>query len=157
MTKYCCVPGCKGTGGFHFPKDPVLRKKWQIAVRRETAKKKLWKPTDHSVVCYDHFQESDFQKSQLERLRKDLVPGAIPTVFNFRKDESENEQLQKLERAERKALRNLKKSSPEENLATTSYNSAQLGTEESQIFLLVEVSCKKIYNFVLSTILFNLN
>ena len=105
MTKYCCVPGCKETGGFQFPRDPVMRKKWQVAIRREAASKKLWKPTDHSIVCQRHFVESDFKKSNLERLRKDLIPGAIPTVFDFIRKVSEIDKQQKNERANRTAAR----------------------------------------------------
>ncbi len=62
MPDYCSVPLCKGFGGFHFPKDPVLRKKWQIAIKRQTKKKELWKPSKYSVVCEKHFLETDFDQ-----------------------------------------------------------------------------------------------
>ena len=81
--KYCCVPGCKETGGFKFPKDPNQRKKWQVAIRRQDKNKKLWKPSIHSVVCQNHFKSEDFKQSPFERLRKDLIPDAVPSIFCF--------------------------------------------------------------------------
>lgn len=82
--KYCCVPGCKEPGGFKFPENPRLRNKWRRAIRREGPKKKLWKPTNHSVVCAKHFTEDDFAVSPIPRLRCDLVRGAVPSVFSFK-------------------------------------------------------------------------
>jgi len=108
MTNYCCVPGCRETGGFKFPKDPALCRKWQIAVRRETKNKKLWKPSVHSVVCAKHFQTKDFIKSNLERLRQDLVSGAIPSVFDFKKKNVKVEK-QNQERQERVLKRGTKR------------------------------------------------
>ena len=59
-------------------------------------------PTDHSIICQKHFSGSDFQKSSLERLRRDLVPGAVPSIFDFVRKSSERVQQQKIERADRK-------------------------------------------------------
>ena len=119
--------------------------KWQVAVRRETARKKLWKPTDHSIVCYKHFQESDFQKSSLERLRKDLVPGAVPTIFVFGKKDSEKEHQQKLQRSERKNGRSVKKTSALRENSTLPTPDADFSTSELPIFLQVDVSGKLLY------------
>jgi hypothetical protein len=86
MPDYCAVPLCKGFGGFRFPKDPILRKKWQVAIRRQTSRKKLWKPTNRSVVCAKHFQESDFYQPKFlygEKRRRLLKKEAIPSVFPF--------------------------------------------------------------------------
>ena len=86
MPDYCAVPLCKGFGGFHFPKDPILCKKWQIAIRRQTSDKKLWQPTKHSVVCAQHFQASDFYQPKFlygEKRRRLLRKEAIPSVFSF--------------------------------------------------------------------------
>jgi hypothetical protein len=105
MTKYCCVPGCKQTGGFQFPKDTLLRKHWCIAVRRETRSKKLWTPSKHSVVCKKHFKEEDFAKSPIERLRIDLVKGAVPSIFEFVKNKSSDEDVAILARRERNERR----------------------------------------------------
>ena len=62
MPSYCTVLGCKNTGGRVFPMlDRVLCKKWVVAIRRvEDKKGKLWWPTEHSVVCYDHFHTTDY-------------------------------------------------------------------------------------------------
>jgi hypothetical protein len=70
--KYCCAAGCKETGGFLFPKDPVLRRKWAEAVGRKGPDNGLWMPSKHSVVCCKHFVEDDFIKniSPLPRLVK---------------------------------------------------------------------------------------
>ena len=86
MLAYCAVPLCKEFGGFHFPKDPILCKKWQVAIRRQTSRKKLWKPTKNSVVCVKHFQESDFYQPKFlygEKRRRLLKKEAIPSVFPF--------------------------------------------------------------------------
>ena len=68
MVNKCAAPGCyriNKTDGdsekqkvstFRFPKDDQLRKKWASAVPRES-----WKPNDNSVLCENHFVESDFQ------------------------------------------------------------------------------------------------
>jgi hypothetical protein len=88
MPDYCAVPLCKGFGGFRFPKDPILRKKWQVAIRRQASGKKLWKPTNTSVVCSKHFQESDFYQPKVlygEKRRRLLNKEAIPSVFPFAK------------------------------------------------------------------------
>ncbi len=86
MPDYCAVPLCKGFGGFRFPKDPILLKKWQVAIRRQTSGKKLWKPKNSSVVCAKHFQESDFYKPKVlygEKRRRLLKKEAIPSIFPF--------------------------------------------------------------------------
>jgi hypothetical protein len=86
MPAYCAVPLCKGFGGFHFPKDPLLCKKWQVAIRRQTSRKKLWKPTKNSVVCAKHFLESDFYQPKFlygEKRRRLLKKHAVPSVFPF--------------------------------------------------------------------------
>ena len=72
MTKYCCVDGCRGTGGFLFPKDPVLRQKWAEAVGRKGPDNELWMPSYHSSVCGFHFVPDDFygSMSTLRRLVK---------------------------------------------------------------------------------------
>ena len=91
MPDYCSVPLCKGFGGFHFPKDPELRKKWQIAIKRQTKKKELWQPSKYSVVCEKHFLETDFDQPKFlygEKRRKLLKDGVIPSVFPFTKSDA---------------------------------------------------------------------
>lgn len=63
MPQYCCVPLCTNNkSGHKFPKDPQLRKKWQIAIKRmsTTNKNKLWEPGPHDVVCGNHFSSEDY-------------------------------------------------------------------------------------------------
>uniref|UniRef100_A0A3P8RSL2 THAP-type domain-containing protein n=1 Tax=Amphiprion percula TaxID=161767 RepID=A0A3P8RSL2_AMPPE len=53
---------------YRFPKDDMLRRKWEVALRRE------------GVLCSDHFKPDEFDRAgQICRLR----PGVIPSVFNF--------------------------------------------------------------------------
>ena len=48
-----------GVSLFLFPKDPELRKKWADQVKRTRDK---WDgPTDHSVLCSNHFDERCFE------------------------------------------------------------------------------------------------
>ncbi|KAI4900794.1 hypothetical protein NFI96_006579 [Prochilodus magdalenae] len=58
-----------------FPSDPVLKKKWELAVRREA-----FIASPSTVLCSQHFQEDDFDRTgQTVRLRE----GAVPSVFSF--------------------------------------------------------------------------
>uniref|UniRef100_A0AAQ4QSM4 THAP-type domain-containing protein n=1 Tax=Gasterosteus aculeatus aculeatus TaxID=481459 RepID=A0AAQ4QSM4_GASAC len=70
---------------FHkFPKDKHVRKKWEVALRRDG-----FTASDSSVLCCEHFKQSDLDKTgQIVRLRD----GVIPSVFSF------PVHLQKLER-----------------------------------------------------------
>lgn len=64
MPSLCAVPGCSKRGGHTFPKDEVIRKKWVIAIKRlsnKPSKTKLWMPSDKDVVCYDHFEPTDYK------------------------------------------------------------------------------------------------
>ena len=58
----CCVPGCSNRGGHLFPKDEQLKKEWLNAIKRNSSeeKHKEWTPNKSSVVCYEHFLESDY-------------------------------------------------------------------------------------------------
>lgn len=53
---YCCVPECTGRGGYHFPKDKLLRSKWIVAVRRQNLKLQ-----PRTTVCHLHFKPEDFK------------------------------------------------------------------------------------------------
>ena len=96
MPSYCCVPQCNGLGGFIFPKDNELRKKWLIAIKREDYNKCLWRPSEHSVVCHRHFKATDFVEPKVKygnKRRKVLHQNAVPSKFSFRPelaDESEH-------------------------------------------------------------------
>jgi len=54
--RYCCVPRCTGRGGFLFPRDPAIRAKWIVAVRRQGLV-----ITSNTAVCSKHFREEDFR------------------------------------------------------------------------------------------------
>ena len=141
MTKYCCVPGCKESGGFKFPKDPSQKMAWRVAVRRENIKKGLWKPSNHSVVCSKHFKEEDFVKSDLVRLRRDLVQGAVPSVFNFeRKDSKKEEEIQA--REERLKIRREKVSNnkTEKTCEASTSTAIQSPLEDCEMFFQLDVS-----------------
>lgn len=58
----CCVPGCANRGGHRFPKDDALRKLWIIAIKRDQKPGKLWQPSPSSVVCFQHFESTDYIK-----------------------------------------------------------------------------------------------
>lgn len=51
----CAVPGCTNPGVHLFPKDIMLKKKWEKPIRREN-----FVATQHSRLCRNHFQESDY-------------------------------------------------------------------------------------------------
>ena len=92
MAPDCCVPKCTEKGGYIFPKDKELKKKWRVAIRRADKQKRLWNPTKHSVVCRKHFKTSDFVEPKVtygERRRKVLKTGVIPSVFPFKEEPSE--------------------------------------------------------------------
>ncbi|XP_059212395.1 signal recognition particle 9 kDa protein isoform X1 [Centropristis striata] len=61
---------------FHkFPKDKDMRKKWEVALRREG-----FTASHHSVVCSQHFKQADFDRmGQIVRLRD----GVVPSLFSF--------------------------------------------------------------------------
>ena len=63
MPQYCCVPGCTNKKGGHLlPKEPRMKQKWRVAIRRtDPVTKNLWKPGEHDRVCSDHFAPADFK------------------------------------------------------------------------------------------------
>lgn len=86
----CCAFSCnnksgQGKGLFKFPSsksDRVRREAWILAVSR-----KGWKPTEHTVLCSDHFTEEAFihppalyEAFDLKRNLR-LRDDAVPTVF----------------------------------------------------------------------------
>ena len=105
MVNYCCVPHCNKTGGFLFPHDKELFKKWQVAVCRVTAQKKIWKPSEHSVVCKEHFEETDFienNTSGYARERQKLKDGVVPSVFSFKKSANKKSKILRQKRRDRR-------------------------------------------------------
>ena len=55
MPTCCSVPECSNRGGVTFPKDPTVKKKWVVAMRRDK-----WTPKTFSIICHSHFQASDY-------------------------------------------------------------------------------------------------
>lgn len=84
---HCCVPksssdgrSAKGILFHHFPRDERLQRQWIIAVRRDVGPE--FKTTDSTVVCSDHFVESDYVHGVKKPLAK-LAPDAVPRRFEW--------------------------------------------------------------------------
>ena len=83
MVNYCVAVGCKnrakkgsGISFFLFPhKDPQRLNQWVHAIRR-----KDWKPSAHSCICSDHFEEKCFVVRPVCEGRK-LAQNAVPSIF----------------------------------------------------------------------------
>ena len=91
MAPNCCVPKCSEKGGYVFPKEKELKKKWRVAIKRANDQKQLWNPSKHSVVCRKHFKSSDFVEPKVtygEKRRKVLKAGVVPSIFPFRREPS---------------------------------------------------------------------
>ena len=142
MVNYCCVPRCNGSGGFSFPEEKGLRRKWLIAICRTTRDKKHWKPSEHSVVCCRHFLSSDFQESTAAghvRERKKLKENVVPSVFPFKravKKVSDDARLKRREK--REAATNLAQKS-EEVAPVTSDAELQIQLAAIEIAMEVEL------------------
>ena len=87
MATRCCVPHCKGSGGFVFPKDPELNKRWREAIRRLGPGSSLWQPGPHSRVCPGHFQPEDFKDNHDAHaqyhgrmMARTLKSGVVPSI-----------------------------------------------------------------------------
>ncbi|CAH2314952.1 THAP domain-containing 6-like [Pelobates cultripes] len=85
MPEHCAAYSCsnrrtipnraRGITFHKFPKDKDVRKKWEVALRREG-----FTASDSSVLCSQHFKQGDFDRTgQIVRLRD----GVIPSVFSF--------------------------------------------------------------------------
>ena len=84
--KICCVvPKCQKylTNGvtimYKFPRNEVRRRIWADQVARPN-----WTPTNDSLICEIHFEESEFEGKR--KLRDD----AVPTIFHRFDDAVEN-------------------------------------------------------------------
>ncbi|CAC5390638.1 unnamed protein product [Mytilus coruscus] len=101
---------CSNRGGHVFPKYEKLKKKWIKAIRRNSDKKKYWKPSKSSVVCRSHFKPTYFisetsrgTETLVKRLKKEAVPSVFPWTKSFASPSS-------LQRATRKTRREENKS-----------------------------------------------
>ena len=87
MPTSCCVPECTKKGyldengrkvsHFKFPDDPLRRKKWIHAIRRDEGV--YFQIQEWTKVCSRHFREYDFIKKLSGR--RDLRPNAVPSLF----------------------------------------------------------------------------
>ncbi|CAN7945686.1 unnamed protein product [Ixodes pacificus] len=90
MPFHCCVPLCKQRGVrddhgdkvsfFAFPRNPVLRKKWLIAIKRDEGKH--FTISKFTKVCSRHFQEKDYL-SNIACGHRFLKQDIVPSVFAF--------------------------------------------------------------------------
>ena len=91
MVKRCVAAGCsntyrEGVSLFLFPKDHAIRLQWIKQVQRTRAE---WKgPSEHSVLCSDHFNDDCFEPDSaiasslgLDKPRRRLKADALPTIF----------------------------------------------------------------------------
>ncbi|XP_031441463.1 THAP domain-containing protein 6-like [Clupea harengus] len=64
---------------FHlFPKTGERRRKWEVALRRDS-----FAASDRTLLCSEHFRSEDFDRTgQTVRLKD----GVVPTIFNFPAD-----------------------------------------------------------------------
>uniref|UniRef100_A0A667Z4G6 THAP-type domain-containing protein n=1 Tax=Myripristis murdjan TaxID=586833 RepID=A0A667Z4G6_9TELE len=85
MPEHCAAYSCanrrtvasraQGITFHRFPKDKYVRKKWEVALKRDG-----FTASDSSVVCSEHFKQEDFDRTgQVVRLRD----GVIPSIFSF--------------------------------------------------------------------------
>ncbi|GFU83279.1 THAP-type domain-containing protein [Trichonephila clavipes] len=82
-TNYRKKEECKSKSFFKFPmKNPGLLKAWLKMIRREN-----FKPSAHSLICSDHFEETCFEYQPFTN-RRQLKRGSIPTIFVFKKKAS---------------------------------------------------------------------
>ena len=70
---------------FHaFPKDPQRRMEWALKMKRSDSK---FKSNTSLFCCSEHFVSTDYKRS-LTGKRKDLLPRAIPSRFQWTKASS---------------------------------------------------------------------
>ena len=83
----CIVKGCSNRHGFTFPKDPDLRLRWVLAIRRNI----LFNPSRGAKVCHEHFRDTDIKPPLVAvagtRIKRALYPGRIPSIFPWTKEE----------------------------------------------------------------------
>ena len=71
ITKHCThcgeysrifAPSWDNRGGHRFPSDLNVRKKWLMAIKRVNPDHSLWKPSESSIVCKEHFRDTDYEE-----------------------------------------------------------------------------------------------
>ena len=108
---------------FHaFPKDPRRRMEWAVKMKRSDSK---FKSNTSLFCCSQHFVSTDYKRS-LTGKRKDLLPSAIPSRFQWTKVSSHE-----IERAKRSERREAK--------STITYSAACLKNEGDHPLEITEV------------------
>lgn len=108
---------------FHaFPKDPRRRMEWAVKMKRADSK---FKSNTSLFCCSQHFVSTDYKRS-LTGKRKDLLPSAIPSRFQWTKVSSHE-----IERAKRSERREAK--------STITYSAACLKNEGDHPLEITEV------------------
>ena len=89
MPSHCCVPKCSQRGYksksgekvsfFNFPKEPLRRKRWLNAIRRDEGKEFLI--TDKTKVCSLHLKPRDMRKTLNGKIN--LSQDSVPSKFNW--------------------------------------------------------------------------
>ena len=89
MPSYCCVPKCSQRGYksksgekvsfFNFPKEPLRRKRWLNAIRRDEGKEFLI--TDKTKVCSLHLKPRDTRKTLNGKMY--LLQDSVPSKLNW--------------------------------------------------------------------------
>ncbi|XP_034031425.1 THAP domain-containing protein 6 [Thalassophryne amazonica] len=124
MPEHCAAYSCsnrrtatdraRGITFHKFPKDKYVRKKWEVALRREG-----FTASNSSVLCCEHFKQGDFDRTgQTVRLRE----GVIPSIFSFPVD---------LQRPEEGRTTSTSRSA-EESLSVASQDDPETGTSHPQ-------------------------
>ncbi|KAL1445325.1 hypothetical protein MTO96_029248 [Rhipicephalus appendiculatus] len=72
----------KDVSFFAFPKDPLLKKRWLVAIKRDEGK--LFAVTKHTKVCSTHFANDDYLPNVVGG-RRYLRVDAVSSVFAFGK------------------------------------------------------------------------
>ncbi|XP_061900366.1 uncharacterized protein LOC133648361 isoform X1 [Entelurus aequoreus] len=119
MPSRCVAVGCSNTTkegvSLHtFPRNKKMRKVWTAQIKLTRAE---WDgPSERSVVCSDHFHDSDFEDEGLwlefgMKRSKKLKPNAIPkikSIFEGRETELESADKRKKSRQDARKPRNKK-------------------------------------------------
>ncbi|KAH6934601.1 hypothetical protein HPB50_025621 [Hyalomma asiaticum] len=77
-----CIAACRFVSFFAFPKDPLLKKRWLVAIKRDEGK--LFAVTKHTKVRSTHFANDDCLPNVVGG-RRYLRVDAVPSVFAFGK------------------------------------------------------------------------
>lgn len=87
MPRKCCVPACRSNyrgcsyiSTFRFPKSENLKELWIKKIPRAN-----FKPTENSVVCINHFQDSDIircgDNDNVRKKAPKLKENSVPCIF----------------------------------------------------------------------------